>query len=332
MSSLEAGLGLTTAQIRALNDSVRTYLDGLDGEFSLLLDGDLTEARAVDQQRVDPQYAQLSGLLQQQSAGLNAAARTATTVTRAGVLLLVPLSLTLAGLLGLRLSRTAQVSRSRARFEAMVAGASDIILVTDADGTVLYASPSVTTVLGDPAGTWAGADIVSRVHPDDQIATRAAVTALIADPEGALVLETRMLHADQGWRTIEHHLRNMAHDPAIAALVWNSRDVTDRHELEAQLEHRAFHDTLTGLANRALFADRLGQSLARRARGSQDLAVLLVDLDGFKDINDSLGHDAGDEVLTEISRRLAAALRPGDTVARLGGDEFAVLLDDLPHG
>jgi diguanylate cyclase (GGDEF)-like protein len=115
----------------------------------------------------------------------------------------------------------------------------------------------------------------------------------------------------------------------IDGLVLNARDVTERTTLESELAHRAFHDSLTELPNRALLHDRLGHALARGARSSLATAVLFIDLDNFKVINDSLGHQAGDRLLVTVAQRLRAAVRPGDTAARLGGDEFTVLLEDL---
>ena len=111
----------------------------------------------------------------------------------------------------------------------------------------------------------------------------------------------------------------------------SQRDVTERKALEEQLKHQAFHDSLTGLPNRALFMDRLEHTLARAKRREDSFAVLFLDLDRFKSINDSLGHEVGDELLVAVAERLQACLRPGDTAARLGGDEFLVLLEDIAN-
>jgi diguanylate cyclase (GGDEF)-like protein len=117
-------------------------------------------------------------------------------------------------------------------------------------------------------------------------------------------------------------------DGMIVGRVWSCRDVTDRNRLVNELAHQAFHDSLTGLANRALLRDRLGHAVARSRRLAATVAVIFCDLDGFKMINDTLGHDAGDLLLTEVAARLEHNLRDGDTAARLGGDEFAIVLDD----
>jgi diguanylate cyclase (GGDEF)-like protein len=129
------------------------------------------------------------------------------------------------------------------------------------------------------------------------------------------------------WRHLEAHVTDLHDDRQIRGVVFNARDTTERVRLEAQLTRQAFHDGLTDLANRALFRDRLDQALARSARSRDKLSVLLVDLDGFKQVNDSLGHDAGDDLLRQVARRFAELVRPSDTLARLGGDEFALLLD-----
>jgi diguanylate cyclase (GGDEF)-like protein len=123
---------------------------------------------------------------------------------------------------------------------------------------------------------------------------------------------------------------NLLDEVEVQGLVLNSRDVTERRELKSQLRHQAFHDALTGLANRTLFLDRVEHALARRERSADPMNLLLLDLDDFRTINDSLGHAAGDTLLQEVAGRLKQALRPGDTVSRLGGDDFAILLEANP--
>src|SRR5439155_12625522 len=137
----------------------------------------------------------------------------------------------------------------------------------------------------------------------------------------------RMLNRFGEWRSLEAYATDLRHDRLIRGIVLNARDVTERIRLEEELTHQAFHDGLTDLPNRALFRDRLDQALARSGRSRAVLAVLLVDLDGFKQVNDSLGHDAGDNLLQQVARRFADLSRASDTVARLGGDEFAFLLE-----
>ncbi|HEX3214488.1 MAG TPA: EAL domain-containing protein, partial [Actinomycetota bacterium] len=132
-------------------------------------------------------------------------------------------------------------------------------------------------------------------------------------------------HRDGTWLHSETVAANLLEDANVRGLVLNTRDVSDRKELEAQLVHQAFHDGLTGLANRTLFTERVEHALARKGQG--DLAVLFIDLDDFKHVNDSLGHAAGDQLLVAAARRLQGCLRPTDVAARLGGDEFAVLLE-----
>src|SRR5205085_3268130 len=114
----------------------------------------------------------------------------------------------------------------------------------------------------------------------------------------------------------------------VAGVVLNTRDVSERKALEDELRARAWHDALTGLANRALFSDRVEHALARSGRREASIAVLFLDIDDFKMVNDTRGHSAGDRLLTIVAERLLSCVRPGDTVARFGGDEFAILLED----
>jgi diguanylate cyclase (GGDEF)-like protein len=136
-----------------------------------------------------------------------------------------------------------------------------------------------------------------------------------------------VLNAAGEWRHLEAHVTDLREERLVRGVVLNARDVTERIKLEEQLTHQAFHDNLTALPNRALFRDRLDQALARAKRSNELIAVLLLDLDGFKQVNDSLGHDAGDQLLREVAGRFEELVRESDTVARFGGDEFALLLE-----
>ncbi|MER3485164.1 MAG: hypothetical protein C4345_03495, partial [Chloroflexota bacterium] len=122
---------------------------------------------------------------------------------------------------------------------------------------------------------------------------------------------------------------NLLADPTVQGIVINIRDITERKEAEERLLYQAFHDPLTDLPNRALFMDRLHVALARAARREEEAAILFLDLDRFKVVNDSLGHEAGDRLLVAVAQRLKLCLREGDTAARLGGDEFIMLLEDV---
>ena len=142
-------------------------------------------------------------------------------------------------------------------------------------------------------------------------------------------MQVRVRHADGRWRWLEAVAADLRAEPTVQGLMVTSRDITHRKELEEQLERQAFTDALTGLANRALFMQRLEKALTRVRRHGDPAAVLFIDLDDFKPINDRLGHEVGDRVLVHASERIRSALRESDTPARFGGDEFAVLLEDL---
>ena len=225
-------------------------------------------------------------------------------------------------------------ARAREQSEALVAAliqnASDIITVLGPDGAIRYQSPSVERVLGHPLATLDQAFVSKLVHPDDRSALITALRDLRSRPAGSIVtVKCRIRHADGAWRHLEIVGNNLLNDPNVEGLVLTARDVTERQALEDQLRHQAFHDSLTGLANRALFANRVEHALIRSARRGAPLAVLYLDLDDFKTINDTIGHADGDDLLVTVADRLRASLRMGDTAARLGGDEFAVLLDEL---
>jgi diguanylate cyclase (GGDEF)-like protein/PAS domain S-box-containing protein len=222
-------------------------------------------------------------------------------------------------LLGLGL--IAATRRQTAHFRSLVTSSTDLVLVFGEEGC-RYVSTSVGQMVGRPQADVLGMAFERFVEPDDL----ATVRAVIEHGAPAQVL-FRMRNRFGEWRGLEANVTDLRGDRQVRGVVLNARDVTERIRLEEELTRQAFHDGLTGLANRALFRDRLDHALAQSARSRETIAVLLVDLDGFKQVNDSLGHDAGDQLLQQLAGRFAAVARPGDTLARLGGDEFALLLE-----
>jgi diguanylate cyclase (GGDEF)-like protein/PAS domain S-box-containing protein len=216
--------------------------------------------------------------------------------------------------------------RSEQRVRALVEHSTDVITVIAPDLTVRWQSPSVKQQLGHDPDTWHGRRLAELVHPDD----RPEVERLLdtaASRTAPVTLSARFRHAEGDWRHLETIADFRLADPDVQGIVLSMRDVTARQALEEELRHQAFHDALTGLANRALFEEHLVHALARARRNHQPAAILFLDLDDFKTINDSLGHEAGDELLRAVAIRIAGAVRAEDTAARLGGDEFAVLVE-----
>ncbi|WP_055490726.1 sensor domain-containing diguanylate cyclase [Streptomyces sp. TP-A0356] len=225
----------------------------------------------------------------------------------------------------LRLTREA--AAREALYRTLVDGSCDVITIVSLEGSVAYVSPAVYPVFGYRPEKLVGTRVPLYCHPDDLAPLMQAVEALRQEAESGTrgpgrCVSCRVRAADGRWlhieSTISHHTEGM---------IFSSRDVTERVALQAQLEHLAFHDALTGLPNRALFAGRVAHALRKGMIGTNPPAVLFVDLDGFKAVNDSAGHAVGDALLVQAARRLQASVRAGDTVARLGGDEFAALLE-----
>ncbi|HEX6703066.1 MAG TPA: diguanylate cyclase, partial [Gaiellaceae bacterium] len=216
----------------------------------------------------------------------------------------------------------AATRRQTAHFRSLVTSSTDLVLVFG-DGGCRYASESVAKMLGHTEEDLLGEGFARYVHEDDLPSLRAA--CVHGEPHEIVF---RLANEFHEWRHLEAHVTDLRGDRQIRGIVLNARDVTERLRLEEELTHQAFHDGLTALPNRALFRDRLDHALARSERSPEPLAVLLLDLDGFKQVNDSLGHDAGDQLLKKVATRLGEVVRPTDTLARFGGDEFAMLLEE----
>ncbi|MEU4217769.1 EAL domain-containing protein [Actinoplanes sp. NPDC026623] len=227
-----------------------------------------------------------------------------------------------------RIGMAGEISRrdGETYFRTLIQSASDVILIIDDDDLIRYASPSATTVFG-----WTGlpgrplAGLIADTHLP--ALTDALARARAGHGESEAVDLTAVC-ADRRLRQVECAGRDLRDDPTVAGLVLTVRDVTERRSLENDLAHQAFHDGLTGLANRVLFRDRLEQSFVRSEQGCGKVGVLFVDLDDFKEVNDTLGHAVGDQLLVAIGQRITRAIGASNTAARMGGDEFAILIED----
>jgi diguanylate cyclase (GGDEF)-like protein/PAS domain S-box-containing protein len=220
---------------------------------------------------------------------------------------------------------------SEARFGSLIRASSDLITVLDSDARIVYQSPSIERVLGYTPDEVVGTSFARLLPGGEQSRLLHLLDGAAAhhDGGGTEVLECALRHRDGAALQFEIQHTNLLHDEHVRGIVLNSRDVSERKAFEEQLAHQAFHDPVTGLANRALFAERVRHAVSRARREHIGLAVIFIDLDDFKTINDSLGHAAGDEVLLEVGKRLGTSIRASDTAARFGGDEFAVLLEGV---
>ncbi|RFU88194.1 EAL domain-containing protein [Streptomyces triticagri] len=219
---------------------------------------------------------------------------------------------------------TQELAHKENHFRSLVQGSSDVIMIAAPNGILRYVSPAAAGVWGRDAEDLVGSELATLIHPEDLGRFAHEIRRfLTASPviEPTTRIECRFRSGDGDWLNVESTV-NRHH----GGLILNSRDVTERVRLQAQLQHNAEHDPLTDLPNRALFTRRVTQALGGRRSTDRGTAVLFIDLDGFKAVNDTIGHLAGDELLTHAARRLADSVRSGDTAARLGGDEFAALI------
>ncbi|MFF7872230.1 putative bifunctional diguanylate cyclase/phosphodiesterase [Streptomyces qaidamensis] len=224
---------------------------------------------------------------------------------------------------------TQELAQKENHFRSLVQGSSDVIMIAAPSGVLRYVSPAAAGVYGRPAEELVGTELAHLIHPEDLGCVVHEVRRfLAANPveEPTTRIECRFRSGDDGWLNVESTV-NRHH----GGLIFNSRDVTERVRLQAQLQHNAEHDPLTDLPNRALFTKRVQHALSGRRASDRGVAlrntaVLFIDLDGFKAVNDTIGHQAGDELLVQAARRLQDSVRHGDTASRLGGDEFAALI------
>jgi len=215
-----------------------------------------------------------------------------------------------------------------ARFRSLVQNSSDIVTVLGADSVIRYQSPSIEHIFGYDPAELVGTSMFDLIHADDLVRIRSLLGDIGAGrPLRTPLVEARWREAGGGWRSVEMLWTDLTRDPNVDGVVINSRDVSERRRFEDRLSHQAYHDPVTDLPNRALFRDRVQHALVVRRGAGNPLAVLFMDLDDFKTVNDSLGHAAGDHALKQVAGRLTSCIRAADTAARFGGDEFAILLE-----
>ena len=326
--------GFDGRDLVSLDNEVRAYVGSEDRLLQLSMQGRTQDAKSLDTQN-DVTAAGLAALTSAEVAELRGLADRAAQLANDGILLLAALVvLTVVGALlwdgrGRRRFVEARAkAEGQVRFEAMVEQGSDLLVLTDTAGMQTYASPALEHLLGYRRDAPAAQHLSELASTDDRSILRDLLAQALRSSKAGPA-DLRLRHADGSTRTMEVNVVDLHGVREVGAVLWSAHDVTDRRQLEAELERSSFEDALTGLANRAMFGDRVVQALSRAARTGHTTAVLLADLDGFKAVNDSLGHEVGDTVLVEMAARLTTCVRPGDTVGRMGGDEFAILLEDL---
>jgi diguanylate cyclase (GGDEF)-like protein len=332
--------GLAPAIKNRITQASQVYDQKVEREVQLLASGDKAEAAEWGEAQVDPAFDDVAELLEKQTAELSVHAEKAQASGDAGVLLTVLVSLLLVTLVQSKRRRAEVLDQARrqseTRYRALIDQSSDLVAVVSRTGDATYVSPSFERRLQhhrqdepipDQAPSPAGpVDFLAAVDPADRAQFSLALEA--AAPGRMSAGEFR-LTSGQGTSIFEMTVQDLSSNPAVNGLVVTGHDVTERLELQREIEHRALHDALTGLPNRALLADRFEQALRSVERDGKKAALLLLDLDRFKEVNDTFGHHYGDELLRQIGPRLAGVVRGVDTVARLGGDEFGVLLPDM---
>jgi diguanylate cyclase (GGDEF)-like protein/PAS domain S-box-containing protein len=348
-ASLGAGRGFIDEELAAHTQ----YLIADDRMFAAIDANDSALATRIDGSDVDPVFDRIEKRVLEQarvSEGDESRSLARLASIQKGLLITAPIVFALAAVLvlffwlvlrsarrrsGEALSREAAAAGDREqRFRLLVQNTPDVILICAASGEITYQSPAAETGWAYAPCELMGATILMLAHPDNQPALRelwGQVQESVGDiaARTSRIIELRMRDRAGDWRDVQLILMNLLHEPAVGGVVATIRDIRERKAFENQLTHQAFYDSLTGLANRPLLFERLRRALVHAARRGSKVGVVFIDLDNFKLINDSLGHQLGDELIVQATGRLQSCVRAEDTLARIGGDEFVVVLEHL---
>ncbi len=320
-----------SAESNRLRASLSNYFEATDAELAALKARNTALAAQIDEEKVDPGFRQVieaaTAMSDSQTARAASAEQSVKSWTWGIVLLAVGL---FGGLLwsvlsmfGRRQQHKRDIATSR-RFRSLVESSQSVVTVITGDESLLLMSPTLGSLL--PFSGHDTPSLVSEMLPLTTFAQWRMIDDQLRDTTNVQQHELSIERSNGTLAWFE--VTGAILDGRLKERVWTWRDVTYRKELELQLTHQAFHDSLTGAANRSLLRDRADHALSIAARTGAPVSVLFCDLDDFKTVNDSLGHAHGDDLLNIVTKRIAACVRDGDTVARFGGDEFAVLLED----
>ncbi|HEY3330341.1 MAG TPA: EAL domain-containing protein [Capsulimonadaceae bacterium] len=320
--------------LTAVKREYATYYSLLTGKYDCLKANDHNRAQSLGMVYVDPSFELFVNSLAGASRDFGQVSTVAGVACEVGIVgALFVSSVFMFGLfrrseqarLGILEAEQQAVKRSEERFRSIFSNASDVAMIVKTDSVVDYVSPACQAHWGYSDEELYGTSLLGLVHPDDVNRARLVVQQSLLTPRENISSELRLRYADGSYCDHEIVINNLTSDIGVRGIVATFRNIAERKAYEDRLSHQAFHDSLTNLPNRALFLDRLQRCMMR----GQPCAVMFLDLDNFKVINDSLGHDAGDRLLIAVSERLRACARRSDTVARLGGDEFTMLIEQI---
>ncbi|MDR3643266.1 MAG: EAL domain-containing protein [Candidatus Doudnabacteria bacterium] len=227
-----------------------------------------------------------------------------------------------------KLQRT-EAERQQARFQALIENSFDAIGLVTPQGKIVYASPPIIKFSGYSPEDLVGANMANFIYPDDIPLAQDGIKKILEAPGNSNTIEFRYRHKDGGWRWMQSTWLNMIENPAIGSIVVNVHDITESKRAEATIKSQALSDPLTELPNRKDFGERFERILEQAKRHNRQLALMFLDMDRFKNVNDRLGHSVGDTMLKVIASRFLSCLRPEDVVSRFGGDEFLILINEI---